>query len=274
VTSVRALSGGLGRLIDAAMARGPLRKTWADALAHNRSRDLSRATELREQRRYGESARIVKRVLAVDPDNPRADWLRRELRVAPEIDHAEELWREARRDEAVELLRDLARRVPDEPEVHLRLAPMFVVQDDYGRAAEHALRAVDLAPDDPNVLFRAASQARWGDSSASRDYLERAKEIIAGDGGAIVFPFDDDLPHLEGLLAFDEGRPDIGLDYLERAFALQPDAVSVAGDLAQGYLEHGRADDALDVIRKGLQERPGDERLLRIYNDIESGRGM
>jgi Flp pilus assembly protein TadD len=269
VSRVRAAQLGVGRVIDAAMKRGPLSKTWADALALNRSRDLGRAAQLRSQGRYEEAARVVEFVLSEEPKNPRAQWMSSDIRVAPDVDRAEALWAEARRDEAIEALRDLAERLPNESEVHLRLAPMLVVEGDYQGAATHARRAVELEPDDPNVLFRAAAKARWGDAAASRSYLEQAKAILAQTTDGAFFPFDDEILHLEGVLAFDEGRPHVGLAYLERAAALQPHEVSVGGDLAQAYLHHGRVDDAIDVIREKLAHHPGDERLLRIYNDIE-----
>ena len=234
VSRVQAARQGVGRVIDAAMKRGPLSKTWADVLALSRSRALCRAAELRNQGRYEEGARLVEFVLSEEPRNPRVQWMRSDIRVAPDVDRAEALWAEARRDEAIEVLRDLAQRLPDEPEVHLRLAPMLVVEGDYWGAATHARRAVELAPDDPNVLFRAAGKARWGDAVASRSYLEQAKAILAQKADGTFFPFDDDIPHLEGVLAFDEGRPHVGLAYLERAAALQSDELSIAGDLAQG----------------------------------------
>ena len=81
--------------------------------------------------------------------------------------------------------------------------------------------------------------------------------------------FADDVPHLEGLLEFDEGRPSVGLARLEKAFDLQPQSRFVAGDLAEAYVRHERYADAVEVIAQGLQHHAGDERLLRIYDEIK-----
>jgi tetratricopeptide (TPR) repeat protein len=190
----------------------------------------------------------------------------RHLPLAPQIDHAIAIWDDGRREEAIDCLRDLADRFPDESEIHLWLAPMLVVEGDFDRALEHARLAVELEPQHPNVLFRAAHDVRWRDTALARSYLERCKAIVASDE-SVFFPFPEDVPHLEGLLALDEGRPDEGLAYLKRAFALQPDGVSIAGDLAEAYLALGDPDAAAQVVAQGLHHRPGDEWLLGIQRD-------
>lgn len=259
----------VGAAIDSAMKRGPLRKTWAEGLALNRARNVSRAFELWDEQQYQEARQLVARVLREDPSDARAVWLQRQLVVGADIARAEALWFDARREEAVALLLDLSRRVPHEPEVHLRLAPMLVVAGDYAGAAEHSRHAAALAPSDPNVLFRAATTARWDDPSASRRYLEQTKALRAGNESGTRFAFDDNIAGLEGLLASDEGRPHVALAYLRKAVALQPEEPSAVGDLAEANLRLGRIDDAVDVITQGLQRHPGDERLLLLYNTIE-----
>ena len=123
-----------------------LRQLWRDALGLNRSRDLKRAQSLVQTGHYDEAQRVIDRVLRADPDDQQGQWLRRTPVIAPEADRAERLWDQTRRADAQEVLRQLAERYPNEPEIHLRLAPMLIVAGLYGEAAEHARRAAALAP--------------------------------------------------------------------------------------------------------------------------------
>jgi tetratricopeptide (TPR) repeat protein len=234
---------------------------------------LDRASHLRKEKHYEQAARIVDLVLREEPESRRARWMRAEIEIAPDLDHAEGLFRSGQRTEALHVMTRLVERLPDEPEAHLRLAPALVVEGEFDRASAHALRAAELGPGDPNVLFRAAHSARWGDTAGSRSYLERMKTILADEPDHPFFPFYDDVPHLEGLLACDEGRPEEGVAYLEQAFALQPSRVDVAGDLAEAYIRSERVEDAVNVVREGLRSLPDDERLLEIYTEYRPDSG-
>ena len=156
-----------------------LRRLSNQALALNRSRDLKRAQSLLQSGRYEDAARVIDRVLGADPRDQQGRWLRQMLVIAPEADRAQELWNQTRRLHAKQVLLQLAQRCPDEPEIHLRLAPMLIVEGLDEEAAEHARRAAVLAPNDPNTLFRAAEKARWGDREAARGFLAQAKSLVA-----------------------------------------------------------------------------------------------
>jgi thioredoxin-like negative regulator of GroEL len=61
-----------------------------------------------------------------------------------------------------------------------------------------------------------------------------------------------------------EGRREEAILLLERAFRADPSAVGVAADLAEGYLELGRVDDARAVLATAQRPRPDDERLREL----------
>jgi hypothetical protein len=79
-SQVRAARLGFGRAVHGAMRRGPLSKTWAEALALNRSRDLARYedTSLQPGRRgrraaeLGAVSRTTHAVLSASAAEPRA----------------------------------------------------------------------------------------------------------------------------------------------------------------------------------------------------------
>ena len=52
------------------------------------------------------------------------------------------------------------------------------------------------------------------------------------------------------------------------AFELDPGMIGHAGVLAVFLANHGRLDEALEIISRGLDERPGDGALLRTREEI------
>ena len=190
----------------------------------------------------------------------------------PDLAHADRLSNDGRTEEAIAVMRKLLIRLPSEPEVHLWLGPAAVVAGAFDDAIEHARLAVELAEDDPNTLFRAANFARWGDRDAAREYVERAKDLVARWDDPSRFVFLADLPHLEGMLAFDEDHPEAGLRYLERAYAEQPHIV--AGDLAEAYLAEGHPQEALNVIDQALQRDDSDWQRKRLLEQRREARAQ
>jgi tetratricopeptide (TPR) repeat protein len=122
-------------------------------------------------------------------------------------------------------------------------------------------RVVALAwENDPEMLFRAA-YALWAvDANAeSMRAVRRLREVIDED-----FIFLADLMHLVGLLARDAGRDDEAEKALRAAFDLAPETEDHGRWLAGLLIDHERHDEALDVVQRALEHRPGDAALLEL----------
>jgi tetratricopeptide (TPR) repeat protein len=249
-----------------------LGELWREGRALARADLLAEAFELRAEGRYEESARTVVRLLRQEPENLRARWLAETLVLQPDLDRAERTARAGELVAAEAQLRRLIERFPDAAEPRLRLAPLLVTRAEADEAAAYCRRAAQLSPHDPHALFRAADCLRWSDTVGTRELVHRLKALLEDPAISNQFVFATELGRLEGLLAFDEGRGDAGLSCLERAFAEDPSAVGIAGDLAEGYLHLGRSDDALALIEQELQRRPDDGRLHRL-RERASGSG-
>jgi predicted Zn-dependent protease len=209
--------------------------------------------------RYSESESLLGRVLRTDPGNRRAGFIKTQLALQPELGIALALGRDGRLADERQVLLDLIRRLPREPEVYLRLATNAAARHRDRAAAGYARNAAELAPGDPEALFRAAWLARRGDPGAARVYLERVKHLAARSGSE--FALYREVPYLEGLLADHEGRETESLVFLQRAFDLDAANVGVAGTLASAYIRQGRVGDARDALAVGLEHHPEDEGL-------------
>lgn len=224
-----------------------------------REQQLDRAAELLMAGRYSESERLLELVLRTEPDDRRAGFIKTQLALEPELGIALALGRDGRLGDEHQVLLGLIRRLPREPEVYLRLATNAAAQQRDRAAAGYARNAAELAPGDPEVLFRAAWLARRGDPGAARAYLERVKQRAVSSGSE--FALYREVPYLEGLLADHEGRDAESLVFLQRAFELDAANVGVAGSLASTYIRQGRVGDARDALAVGLEHHPEDEGL-------------
>jgi tetratricopeptide (TPR) repeat protein len=261
----------LAGFADGQVVIGPMRKLrqmYEEGVGLNLNRDLRRASDLRRRGWYAESRSLFASILRRHPGEPRAEWHLQQLRFAQDFDLADALHGEGRTVDAEEVVSAVIRRFPGEPEPHLRLAPMLAVRGAIVEAAEHAAAAAEGAWDDPNSLFRAASCARYGDPEASRRYLTRMEQLLMRQGTEAGFPFRADVWHLEGLLAYEGGAPHVAVERFEAAFEAEPDGVGVGADLALIYAELGRYSEALDVVARALEHRPGDERLVHVQAQI------
>ena len=179
------------------------------------------------------------------------------------------LFDEGRTDQGIAAMQVLADRFPGEAPLHLWLSSMTVTVGRFDDAAAHADRALAAAPDDPIVLFRAASVLRWSDTARARALLEASERGLAPDS-LLADVLRPDFDHLNGLIAHDEGRLEVAVGHFERAFRAEPDGLGHGADLAVAYLEAGRHRDALDVIARALEHYPGGERLLELQRQAEA----
>ena len=133
-------------------------------------------------------------------------------------------------------------------------------------AQEPLEEAVSLAPDDPDILVRAASLSfDNGHYERSREWLDRAHEHATPD-----FDLVPTMAFLGGLLVLREGRTGDALLLLQGAFEAVPSARGWGYELAIQLLRAGRTDDARSVAAQALQSGAIDDDLPRLRDHLDA----
>jgi tetratricopeptide (TPR) repeat protein len=133
-------------------------------------------------------------------------------------------------------------------------------------AQEPLERAVALAPDDPDIIVRAACL------SYDNEHFDRARELVGRSLGLVTPEFDlgPALANVGGLLAIREGHRDEGLMLLQAAFDDIPPHAGFGYELGAELLRAGRLADAAAVVRKAIDSKAPDEDLPRLLEHIEA----
>jgi tetratricopeptide (TPR) repeat protein len=181
------------------------------------------------------------------------------------MEHVYAVLRDGHAARAEELLREGARRFPEDPEVALMLGSLLrAMQSD--DAAEHVRRAAALAAGDPGYLTRNAEQMLLlGDYPAARELVRQASSVAPED-----FEHAGELAYVTGRLMIEVGRDDLAGPLLEDAFEHTPWIADHGLALAEFHAAHGRRDRALEVVARALEHQPDDEWLLALRTDLEA----
>lgn len=186
---------------------------------------------------------------------------RKELSAA--IDHSRKLLMAGRHEENYELLGKAVLQFPGDPEIRLLWATSLLEFRPDDVAAE-ALKAVDLDPDNPRILVRAAHlMLNRGAVESARSAAMRANMLAEPN-----FVLMADLTNLNGLLAALDGEYDVAEDRLRSASEIQPDNGPFAIDLARHLAARGRQEEALAVIDRALMRTDRRENLRRVRVEI------
>jgi serine/threonine protein kinase/Tfp pilus assembly protein PilF len=117
------------------------------------------------------------------------------------------------------------------------------------RAIASTRKAVELAPDRPNVRYIAAlTSFRSGDLEGARTQLVRALELQ---------PTYEDAIRLHGTVLMRQGQIDAGLAEFRRVMALRPNAVALYADLGLALYGASRFQEALEAFDKAIALAPG-----------------
>lgn len=164
-------------------------------------------------------------------------------------------------------LQEAVQRFPDDPEIRLLYASILLAIRPSDVAAE-AAKAVELGPDDPVILVRAAHLLLGrGEVEAARAHLNRAKKRVKP--GFILM---SGVVNLEGRLAAVDGRDDLAEKKFRAAVASDPALPALAIDLAGFLANQGRQEEALEVLDDALTHTEAKDELKRIRAEIVEGR--
>ena len=133
-------------------------------------------------------------------------------------------------------------------------------------AQELLEQAVSLAPEDPDILVRAASLSFDNERyERARELLVRAREVATPD-----FDLVPTMAFLGGLLLLREGRRDEALQLLQGAFDADPARRGHGYTLAIELLRAGRTSDARAVVAQARDSGAPDEDLLRLGEHLDA----
>lgn len=168
--------------------------------------------------------------------------------------------------ESERLLRFAVERFPSNPSFTIRLA-VALFERSPRESVDLLYRAVELAPEDPRVLTRAASLLFYHKEFASSfEYTQRAMRIAESTTGEPDYV--GYLLHIAGRHASLRGQDEIAENALRTAFE-EDSAISERGRiLADFYASRERPAEALEVIDEALRVRGKDASLLRTREKI------
>jgi Flp pilus assembly protein TadD len=180
------------------------------------------------------------------------------------ISHAGRLLSERRDQENLEFLEEAVQQFPDSAEIQLLYATALLA-DRPDAVASEVEKAVDLTPNDPTILVRAASlMLNRGETEATRSYTERARQLAEPD-----FVLEGGLARLEGVLAAYENNYELAEKKLRFAVEADPEFYTFARDLARVLLEaRGQQAEAVEVIDQALPRVKKKEPLERLRSEL------
>ena len=182
------------------------------------------------------------------------------------IAHAGRLLSERRDRENLEFLEEAVQRFPDNAEIQLLYATALLASRP-DEVASQVVKAVDLAPDDPIILVRAASlMLNRDETEAARLYTERARQL-AEPG----FVLEGGLARLEGVLAAFEKKYELAEEKLRFAVETDPEFYTFVRDLARVLETRGRQTEAIEVIDQALPRVNKRDDLERLRRELLEG---
>lgn len=181
------------------------------------------------------------------------------------LERAFALGKAGRDAESEALLQTAVDRFPDDAEARLRLGST-IGDERPTEAVGHYRAAASLAPHDPLKLTRCATHMySLGEFEDARDYVVRVHSLVADPR---EFEYLPQLFHVFGRLAERGGATAEAEEALSLAFELDPEMYGHAEVLAAFLADRERFTEALEILSKGLEHRPGDEPLMRMRADI------
>lgn len=179
------------------------------------------------------------------------------------LSHAGRLLLEARDEENLQFLEEAVQQFSGNAELHLLYASVLLTSrpDD---VAPEAVKAIELSPDDPAVLLRAASLLlRRGKPDLARSPLRRARGLAGPD-----FLLMAGLLHAEGMLAVLDHDNELAEKKLRAAVERDPESGPFACTFACLLRDLGQQDEALAFIDTALRHAEPKARLEQLRREL------
>jgi cellulose synthase operon protein C len=181
-------------------------------------------------------------------------------------------------DEAIDALTEAVKRAPAEPEPHLTLTQVYADLrrfDEGGAELERGREGIRAMADDAYrrqmeaFAFHVETYLRLAEGKVA-EARESAQEVIARQA---------DNPHAAclaysnlGILEARARRYDTAIEYLERAFAMNPYFHRAGGALGRILLVRNRNERAAEVLQQVLETAPSENGSIRYAYALALGR--
>jgi Flp pilus assembly protein TadD len=191
------------------------------------------------------------------------------------LQHAVDLHRAGRLDQAVRLYRRVLSQAPDHPQALHLLGAALSQSGDHRSALEPLQRAVKLLPREPGAAHNLGLALKgMGRLEEAARALERALDLDPA-----FEPARAALAGLSPVLASraqDEHRRDLAIAWLQRCLELRPDHAEARNNLAIALQETGRIPEARDQFRRALADAPNNpvihsNLLFGLHHDPDAG---
>jgi Flp pilus assembly protein TadD len=173
---------------------------------------------------------------------------KKKRKLSAAIQQGRKLLAARKEQEAFAFLDEAVQRFPENGEIRLLYASVLLVirPDD---VAVEAAKAVELDPEEPAILLRAAHlMLNRGELETARAYAARANELARPD-----FVLMGGLENLNGLLAYFDGNYALAEEKLRSAFSMEPASRNFAKELAVFLAERGRLAEAVSILDEALE---------------------
>ena len=188
---------------------------------------------------------------------------RRKRERAEAVERARDLIIEQDNQATFEFLEDAVERFPEDPELRVSLASIYLeFRPDQVRA--QAAKAAELGADNPSIQVRAGHLLLGaGDSDEARECARRARRTVGSD-----FVLIAGLEGLEGGIAAADGDDELAEKRLRSAAEREPEYSAYAVDLVQFLVRRSRTEEALEAIEKALKTVKERDRLERLRSEL------
>lgn len=189
---------------------------------------------------------------------------KQERQLADAIDRGRRLLLSGDHQETVQFLSRAVEDFPDDAQLQLLYATvLMVLQPD--QVARHAAKAVELEPDEPAILVRAANlMMSRKEVERARFYAARASELAPPD-----FHLMPNLKNITGLIAAIDGKDGVAEANLRSAVESQPTSAPFVSDLARFFASRRRISEALATIDAGIVHVDEKENLVQLRVKIQ-----
>jgi tetratricopeptide (TPR) repeat protein len=162
-----------------------------------------------------------------------------------------------------EFLEAAVERFPEDPELRVSLASIYLeFLPDQVRA--QAAKAAELGADNASIQVRAGHLLLGGgDSDEARECARRARRTVGSD-----FVLIAGLEGLEGGIAAADGDDELAEKRLRSAAEREPEYSAYAVDLVQFLARRSRTEEALEAIDKALKTVKERDRLERLRSEL------